>query len=900
MILNNLREKLKNLFLDELRVDEGWNAYINLLVSNLDTSVLEYLQTNGFPYSLDTATLGDVFDITVSSERTEISYPKRVNPKYLDFSETAIKLPKDTISCSVDGQSVDVKFGYIEWSGDQSLSLVTSGDTVLELLNIPESINPQKIQSYLEENFKTFDANNVATSPQALFGELFKVVGLDFYLVFKSKIDVSRRVKQFQKYASFYNIQQCSRLVRVTVNGQAMDEERGFVSANSVSDLTIDALRDLFGYGSQKSKILGYDKRYLVVDSNVKDNELIYLTADVIPDSGIRVMVSPDTINFPQHSEPEPLRTPSLDFMFREWSNGAAILIGSIYPVGYTIRVGYYSKEGEQIVTYEGPDAGAMMFIRAEGFSSNDTITLWAQLVGSVSDGTLDSEIGTQSIVLGQKSLSAPVLSVSLDDNVLNISWSAVQNATNYTVVIQKVGGDTIQYETESTSYSYEVEYDTSWNIQVIASADDYIDGVSESVSISVAEGTISNPTATWVVKDFPQTELSVDAVENASIIEYTVLHEIDNTTEAGTIQASGEIISNFSELKQGNNVLTLIARGSEGYSDSGTTVKTLVANKLSAPVIDVVADQAGQSVMVSWSAVSGANSYVVKIGDISETTSALSLTKSLTPGTYTVEVVAKGVNVFESDAAISSITLNSNDINVSQSEVTLAQRATSAYVDVTSESEWDVKDSVESASTFSLRSSRAVEATSAPSVAQVVVSTKPASEFTTDLAEALPVIAETYCLTAQDGTAVSESAPFYALLAPESKIYEVLWGITKNYSMLSSSLGQVQSIDLFIEGNMKTVKKLLGDKFDEWYNAIETILENSVPAGSKFTINFILTEASGDVYLSDRYSQLKQILVNGFDNRKQLVIEFSQRSDNKSVNVSTEPEIFEFEPKSE
>lgn len=52
MKLTQLQRYFRDLFIDELRVDEGWSEYIDLLVRHLSLGSFDYLQTGGMPYTL--------------------------------------------------------------------------------------------------------------------------------------------------------------------------------------------------------------------------------------------------------------------------------------------------------------------------------------------------------------------------------------------------------------------------------------------------------------------------------------------------------------------------------------------------------------------------------------------------------------------------------------------------------------------------------------------------------------------------------------------------------------------------------------------------------------------------------------------------------------------------------
>ena len=50
--LDAMRQVMRELFLEELRIDQGWSEYIDLLLESIDLSALAYTQTNGMRFAL--------------------------------------------------------------------------------------------------------------------------------------------------------------------------------------------------------------------------------------------------------------------------------------------------------------------------------------------------------------------------------------------------------------------------------------------------------------------------------------------------------------------------------------------------------------------------------------------------------------------------------------------------------------------------------------------------------------------------------------------------------------------------------------------------------------------------------------------------------------------------------
>lgn len=91
MELTRLQRYFRDLFVDELRVDEGWSEYIDLLVRNLSLGNFDYLQTGGVPYTLhlgDFAGLlgyseGSLQDTPDSALQTAFCVVKRTDTAYI-------------------------------------------------------------------------------------------------------------------------------------------------------------------------------------------------------------------------------------------------------------------------------------------------------------------------------------------------------------------------------------------------------------------------------------------------------------------------------------------------------------------------------------------------------------------------------------------------------------------------------------------------------------------------------------------------------------------------------------------------------------------------------------------------------------------------------------------------
>ena len=121
--LSNIKQKFRSLFNNELLADEGWSAYIDLLLKNLDTSFLQFCRLNGFPHSIklsDYYTRSDkegvvsytsnMFDISISNNVVVLTYPN----KY-EVNSNGDRILKDPLEIEYfDFGNVDVKFNGLK------------------------------------------------------------------------------------------------------------------------------------------------------------------------------------------------------------------------------------------------------------------------------------------------------------------------------------------------------------------------------------------------------------------------------------------------------------------------------------------------------------------------------------------------------------------------------------------------------------------------------------------------------------------------------------------------------------------------------------------------------------------------------------------------------------------
>ncbi len=218
---NTIREKFKSLFLNELLVDDGWSAFIDLLLRNIDVTFLQFCRTNGFPYEVHFSDYvkrqegtpptfsSEVFRRRVPQWGCDLDLPQVGNVSEIGFwrcyggpqyRRTYPNVGKewrglqelyfyDASSDHTVGQPV------IELTHDTSFQIEyedlledgTVFDLYTTLLYLPEQINPASIQYYKNYNLMLVNEDTSVTSPQALFGAVAQLLqGLRFYMVFNT------------------------------------------------------------------------------------------------------------------------------------------------------------------------------------------------------------------------------------------------------------------------------------------------------------------------------------------------------------------------------------------------------------------------------------------------------------------------------------------------------------------------------------------------------------------------------------------------------------------------------------------------------------------------------------------------------------------------------------------
>lgn len=835
--LSNIKQKFRSLFNNELLADEGWSAYIDLLLKNLDTSFLQFCRLNGFPHSiklLDYYTRSDkegvvsytsnMFDISISNNVVVLTYPNKykINAngdrilkdsseiEYFDFGNVDVRFDAQKIlkaEVLQDGAWVEIYtynseikkgFGdsYFEISGETEFRLTFNDEEdgvvyypELELFYIPESIDPASIVSYKKENFLALDKNNPPTSPQALFGVLAKLLGrYKFYVQFRTEAGSGSRQKSFNDYVTLYDV--------VKHGGDDADSIPAHFHAVTASNCPIDALRDRFGVGLQTSVIYGYDKKYLVAKDNTIPDELIALLCDSTPNPGDKaeIMVSPSELNLSQHVDAEKLTAPVL---------------------------------------------------------------------------TLSGNIG--------------------DKVTITASWDAVESAQRYQVFYRKQGSErwSSLEATTNLTVTFEVPDVGTYEVYVEAQADGFDSVPSDVETVTLGEVKLPSPLIRWKLGGtFPQTKLTIGAMEHSVGFKYRITNGSVVTPWKDAI--AGENL-NVGEIVVGNNTIDVYAVGDTGYGDSYWSTETLVGVKLETPQLEVTTDLLAMKSTASWPAVSGATSYIVTVDtQPSVEVTGLSHQFDVNEGQHQVTVYAKGTNVFDSDLATKSFNVGSSEFSLSSAQMDFLQRENPGIVGLTAtgpcEGAWGVQDSEDVAT----RAARAVKQEkeveiSVPVTGKVLVSTNPPADFTIDRSEANEPTFMRCALAAYN-----EKGELTYVCSPESKRSKTEFGIVKNYSMLSLVSGQLKSVDVYIEALKSSLQSDFGDRFEKFEEALADVLKHSVPAGVGFTVNYLYLSLESTLKISDNYFGTSSgIFIEG---GKEFTINFPQRSKSQEIRVFTIP----------
>ena len=297
--------------------------------------------------------------------------------------------------------------------------------------------------------------------------------------------------------------------------------------------------------------------------------------------------------------------------------------------------------------------------------------------VASVNDYGESASKASVSVDINVDTSSAPVaptdLTASTDGDSVSLSWSAVSLASSYNVYRD---GELLT-SVSDTSFSESGLADGTY-IYEVASVNDYGESASKaSVSVNINVDTSSAPAAPADLTasvDGDSVSLTWSAASLASSYKVYRDGELLNSVSDTSFSESG--------LTDGTYIYEVASVNDYGESARKASVRVDInADTLSAPTAptDLIASTDGDSVSLSWSAVSLASSYnVYRDGELLNSVSDTSFSESgLADSTYIYEVAS--VNDYGESASKASISV---DINVDTSSAPAAPADLTASTD--------------------------------------------------------------------------------------------------------------------------------------------------------------------------------------------------------------------------
>ena len=319
MLVEDLYKKaLKRLMIDELLVAPGCDAMIDLVLSNVDSGMLRFFSTNGFPYQVHfvDGSTGALLDSLSRQARVQMvgdtvyvyyNQPDQSMP-YLDFGTVDVECNNCLIS--VDGGEFGDRASFIASPTPTPFTVQFQMPTVgtpsselpfLQLASLPETVNPVAIEEYKEENYLAFNPNMAGVSPAELWQALRDLrVQIPYRVVFQSGSDRGYTHVSYPDFVRFLRTRKMDTGVVELVSAEDV-----LISAQYGStDAALQSMKwDRFGSSSYNSLIYGYDKKLWVVVDNSPEANYTFVGAGkpVPPAHGITV--SPTAITVPSVSD---------------------------------------------------------------------------------------------------------------------------------------------------------------------------------------------------------------------------------------------------------------------------------------------------------------------------------------------------------------------------------------------------------------------------------------------------------------------------------------------------------------------------------------------------------------------------------------------------------------------
>lgn len=861
-----LKDRLKALFLSELSIDEGWSAYLDLLLGAIDSGYLDLCSTSGFPFrvSLDAYKSGSG-PITYSSDTNTFTLESSA-----DYGTVYILVSSESFSKVTENGKVvfdgSVEKEVLELNSGNTYQFTVLKDGVfLEQAYLPESLNPKAIVSNLRSHYLQ-PLIYPTTSPQALYGAIAQLTGLTFQVVFKSRNGVGTPQRSYTDYVKCWNVEDSV-------------DHLSFVTDVHVP---LDALRDRFGYGDQQSHILGYDKCYCVVASNAPQAKIVGLVANYSDTGGDTISVQPNQVLFPQHSDPVPLATPQFTIT-SSWPDIRSLVV--------TVNLNPYPDPDvtfpDHNITYgmveQAPETKTLV--------EQVTSPQWEQKVytfdmSEVSVGSEPTRIAMEGQWLAADTTEANSQWVTTPAAVAQrpapqrlpkpsgIQVSAVWNAQGTEFVISATNTPTASQEGRQIHweclfngtikggkvieggatylYTYQVGKDVyepvSLRCYYIAKDSLELDSNNASVRVTIPERPIVNLTTPMM------NDQQVSWSEDGEVLTLTSKIFVDPRYKTNLVQVvltaeDGTEVSNESYENPVLNGIQWSAQITQDFSTSYTVKARVLAKQ----------DNERDSEWVTYV-------YEVPERPIMEiTVSPEILDFPQREGTITTSVTVIG------------------GYDVTTSEIPAASKLSARKLSTPSSE--NTSDPVVLSST-PVPSAYGDDFGPHPSKVKVRVRTTPAGPFTTDFSEADSSKTEQVWLYAKDGGQVKY------LISPNSILPKNRFGFTKNYEMLTLLDAGLEEVQIIFNTPLSGVSDP-----ETLEKALVTLLENSIPAGVKYVVDFVYPQVTSEARLYDAPRLVQEaIYVDGYSGEDVPVMSLGQRSQNISLDVQTRPNAFSFD----
>lgn len=305
-------------------------------------------------------------------------------------------------------------------------------------------------------------------------------------------------------------------------------------------------------------------------------------------------------------------------------------------------KVGYKKSNGSSF-TYETVTAtsAATQNWSKSGFTSGDTYLTSVQAIGDGDNYTNSPNPNTIGVTIKTK-LTAPTgLAVSTrTTNSLTLTWTAVTNASSYTVYYKKGTGSYQSSNAASNSFPLNsLSQGDTYTFYVIANGTgNYVDSGASTTVTGKTKIQLDTPTG-LAASNVLSTSATIDwnTVTNATSYKLTISDAngpITGYNNTSVLPANKPVsLTGLTQTRE-YTVNVIATSSSDDYVDS--TAATLVFTtdtKLGTPTAPVITEKSISSLTVTWGAVSQADSYTLEHSPASEDNwTPISVSASATP----------------------------------------------------------------------------------------------------------------------------------------------------------------------------------------------------------------------------------------------------------------------------